>query len=183
MGIWKMTKVLFSVRKEIKESMRREKEYLRMRTEELAALEKEQLYEAAEVRLEKRLNMFPDMYSAFEQFSRPQRIFFVLDYFEMEVSNGGLCQFFVNSSRMVAPYVSEYLGQVGAWEHKLLYDEFITKHEIDVSDLESFRIDGISEYEAQTKRYPFDEFDDRFYDFPPMEGYLVKLVSENIEEF
>ena len=41
---------------------------------------------------------------------------------ETEVNNGGLCQFFVNSSRIVAPFVSEYMAIVGAFE---LYLDFI----------------------------------------------------------
>ena len=183
MSIWKFAKALFSMRKEMKAAMEREKAYLTMNVTELSALGDGQLYEAAKARMEKRLNTYPDMQAAFDQFPQPLRIFFALDYLELEVANGGLCQFFVNSSRLVAPYISEYLGQIGAWEHKALYDDFIERNQIDRTDLSSFRIRDLSEYEAQTKRYPFDEFDDRFYDLPPMETYLTKLVRENIAEF
>ncbi len=36
----------------------------------------------------------------------------------MEVNNGGLCQFFVNSSREFAPDLSAALDAIGALEHK-----------------------------------------------------------------
>jgi len=101
----------------------------------------------------------------------------------MEVNNGGLCQFFVNSSRMVAPLVSEYMGIIGAADHKKLYDDFTSKYGIDLNDLSSFDIEEAAEFEEQNQRYPFDEYDDAFYDMEPLETYLKKFIRENVKDF
>ena len=58
----------------------------------------------------------------------------------MELQNGGLCQFFVNSSRSLAPYVDECLKMVGAEEHRKLFAEFVANNQIDLNNLDSFRI-------------------------------------------
>ena len=47
-----------------------------------------------------------------------EKVFFVLYIFNLEIQNGGLCQFFVNSSRAYATLISEYLEIIGALEHK-----------------------------------------------------------------
>ena len=46
-----------------------------------------------------------------------EKVFFVLYLFNMEVQNGGLCQFFVNSTSIYAPLISDYLDKVGARDH------------------------------------------------------------------
>lgn len=101
----------------------------------------------------------------------------------MEVNNGGLCQFFVNSSRMLAPLVSEYMGIIGATEHKALFDSFVEKYQIDLSDLSSFRCETVEAFQAQYKRYPFDEYDHVFYELEPLQTYLIAFVKEHIEKF
>ena len=44
------------------------------------------------------------------QLSDEEKVFYVVYYFNAEWQNGGLCQFFVNSSRVYAPIIGEYLG-------------------------------------------------------------------------
>ena len=60
-----------------------------------------------------------------------EKVFFVLYIFNLEIQNGGLCQFFVNSSRAYATLISQYLEIIGALEHKMLYDDFV-KENIDL---------------------------------------------------
>ena len=64
---------------------------------------------------------------SFADLPGPVQQMYVAAILDMEIQNGGLCQFFVNSSRMVAPIVSEYMSIIGATEHKNLYDTFIEK--------------------------------------------------------
>ena len=42
------------------------------------------------------------------------RVVYTLYWYDLEVQNGGLCQYFVNSSRITAPYLPEALTAVGA---------------------------------------------------------------------
>ncbi len=118
-----------------------------------------------------------------EQFTGARRTVYVLGLFDSEIQNGGLCQFFVNSSRAVAPYVSEELKRVGAIEHLNLFEEFVKENNINLSDLESFKVFSIRGFKRQTKRFDFDSFDDKYYELPPLQDKLVAFIKEHITEF
>lgn len=114
--------------------------------------------------------------------SKEQVSVYSLICFLREVNNGGLCQFFVNSSGECAPYISESLEAVGAFGLKKLYDDFIEGNGIDVKDLSSFKIEDIEEYEAQTQRFDFDSFDDKFYEDGDLYDQVVAYARKHIEE-
>ncbi len=102
--------------------------------------------------------------------------------FEIEVNNGGLCQFFVNSSRECAPYLSRALETIGAFEMKELFDSFVSQNAIDLNNLESFVINSIDEYNAQTERFDFDLFDDKFYENTDLHGQIIAYAKKNISK-
>ena len=106
-----------------------------------------------------------------------------ISIFDMEIQNGGLCQFFVNSSRFLAPYVDECLEDVGAKAHRQLLDEFISNNEIDLHNLHSFRVSNIEEYTAQTERYNFDAFDNSYCELTALQENIVAYIKANISEF
>ena len=112
---------------------------------------------------------------------KEQKLLYSLIEFEMEVNNGGLCQFFVNSSRECAPYVSEALNEIGAIDLKKLYDSFISDNKINVNDLTSFILNDIEEYQAQTERFDFDSFDDKFYEYENLHQQIIEYARKNIE--
>ncbi len=111
-----------------------------------------------------------------------QKNIYSLIMFEMEVNNGGLCQFFVNSSRECAPYVSNALEMVGAARIKTLFDGFILENNIDVRNLESFKVQDVDEYIEQTKRFDFDSFDDQFYEDEEFHNKIIAYCRENLEK-
>jgi len=115
-----------------------------------------------------------------ELLSGARRIFYILAAYDAEVQNGGLCQFYVNSSSAVAPFVSDALKTVGATEHKLLFDEFNAKNNIDVSE---FKLSGLRGYKKLAGRFDFDAFDDSFYELPALQDSIVAYVKQNIEQF
>ncbi len=179
-------KVLFNykkIKKEIKNEIAKRNKWLVMSNEEFALLPEDELFEAALMRTEKIVDEYDDIIDGVRALSGAKRIFYVTSYYEMEVNNGGLCQFFVNSSRYVAPELSSSLEEIGAFEHKVLYDKFIQENKIDVNDLSSFDIDDVDEFEEQTKRYPFEQFDDAFLDIKPICEYLTEYVKKNITQF
>lgn len=118
-----------------------------------------------------------------ELFSGARRTVFILSTFDGEIQNGGLCQFFVNSSRVVAPFVSEALKKVSAIEHLNLFQEFIKTNNIDVLDLESFKVFSKRGYLKQTKRFDFDSFDEKYYELPALQEKVVAYIKNNIHEF
>lgn len=107
-----------------------------------------------------------------------EQIFFVLSIYEMEINNGGLCQFFVNSSRAYAGLVSEFLGILGALEHQKLYQDFIENNGIDLTNLDIFDMDDLEEFQEKNELYPFDEFDDAFYELEPLCDLLEEFMNK-----
>ena len=145
MGLFGAIKAFFALRKnlakELEAIQEREARYPAMTTDELAALDDEELFEAVNVRTENKVDSFEELTEGFHSLNDSQKVFYALNWLEMEVNNGGLCQFFVNSSRVAAPFVSEYMGVVGADAHKKLFDEFIQKNNINVTELSFFDIE------------------------------------------
>ena len=185
MGLFGAIKTIIKFRKELKKSIVEAKEnearYLAMSVEELSALSDDELFDAVDSRVENRIDGYKKLEEGFAALNEPQKIFCSLKWMQAEVDNGGLCQFFVNSSRLVAPLVSEYMGIVGANEHKGLYDAFVEKNGIDLSDFSFFDIVKIEEFEEKAQKYPFDEYDDAFYGMEPLENYLKKYIRDNLE--
>jgi len=169
--------------KRIHKALLLNEKYLKMDTDALSQLSDDELFNAVWTRTENVVLSKEDLLEGFHSLNEEQRIFYAVNYLEAEVNNGGLCQFFVNSSRLVAPVVSEYMGMVGATEHKKLYDTFIEKYQININDLSSFDSDTVEAFQSQYERYPFDEYDDKFYELEPLQSYLVSYVRKNIEKF
>ena len=187
MGLFSAIKEIIKFKKELKKSITEAKEnearYLAMTLEDLSALSDDELFEAVVIRTESKVSRFEDWTDGVNSLNSSQKIFYSLNWLEMEVNNGGLCQFFVNSSRMVAPCVSEFMGIVGANEHKKLYDDFIAQNDIDLSDLSFFDIEKVEEFEEKTQKYPFDEYDNMFCEIEPLESYLKRFIKAHLEEF
>lgn len=114
-----------------------------------------------------------------ERLSSVERVVFVLNEFDIEIKNGGLCQFFVNSSSRYAPLISDYLDEVEAIDHKLLFDEFIYTYKIDLTNLRKFKIGELSEFIEFNQLYPFDTFDDEYYDLDELEDILYKYIRKH----
>ena len=160
-----------------------DEKYIKMSVSELSKLSDDEIFNAVWTRTENIVSSKEDLLEGFNSLNEEQRIFYAVNYLEMEVNNGGLCQFFVNSSRIVAPVVSDYMGIIGATEHKKLYDTFIEKHQINTQDLSSFDCETVEVFQSQYERYPFDEYDDAFYKLEPLQNHLISFVKKNIEKF
>ena len=110
-----------------------------------------------------------------------EKVFFVLYIFNLEIQNGGLCQFFVNSSRAYATLISQYLEIIGALEHKVLYDDFVKENNLNLEDLSFFDMDDLSEYEEKANSYPFDSFDDAFCELTDIEELLEEFMNNKLQ--
>lgn len=147
---------------------------------ELLKLTDDELYEKVYLQTLDIVESYPDEETALAKMSAECRTFYILSIFDMEIQNGGLCQFFVNSSRFLAPYVAECLETVNAGEHKKLFLEFVAENNIDLYHLESFEIEDVNDYAAQTKRYDFEAFDNAYGELVP---YMISYIKANISEF
>lgn len=187
MGIIRFFRQLIAFRKLMKELpnqiAEQNAEYLNMRTEDLSNLPDEDLFAAAISRAECIVDRYEELIDGFLALNEHQKVVYAVNYLEMEVNNGGLCQFFVNSSRAIAPYISNYLGIIHAKDHKELFDGFIERNQIQLDDLSSFQIRRARDFEKQAERYPFEEYDDAFYELDTLETPLTAYIRAHIEAF
>lgn len=157
----------------------------KMSSEELLSLNDEELYNTVTIRLAYDTRWKKsDNYAEFHDGAK--RVFYVISQYDEEVNNGGLCQYFVNSSRLAAPYLLKSLNELGVSEHAKLLSDFLTTNNIDVNDLSSFIIKDLSEFQEQNKKYPFDNFDETFYELykkEPLYNCLIAYVRQHIEQF
>lgn len=167
----------------LSEIMETQEENKQLHGEDLLTLSDDDLFETIYFQNIDIAEAAEDENKELEQFTGARKTVYVLGLFDSEIGNGGLCQFFVNSSRIVAPYVIESLRCVGADEHLNLFEEFITTNNVDVSDLESFKVFSKRGYIKQTKRFDFDSFDDKYYELPALQEKVVTYIKNNINEF
>lgn len=158
--------------------MRRASKYRKLGADNILAMDDDSFYDAIECMCTDAVEYDIDG----EQVSKEQRNVYTLICFEREVNNGGLCQFFTNSSSICAPYVSGALAAVGADDIRYAYDDFVSKNNIDIHDLSQFEVDSIEEFSQNYERFDFDEFDDRFYDEDGFTDRLIDYARRNIEQ-
>ena len=123
------------------------------------------------------------MKTALDLLNEHQKLFYIVTEPETEVNNGGLCQFFENSSRVAAPLVSGYMEVIGAAEHKKLYDDFLSEHGIDPANLPDFDEKAEKDGLDIAEKYAFDEYDDAFYEMEPLETYLLAYAKAHLDSF
>lgn len=169
---------------EIKELAQQDEKYLKMSEEELCALDDGDLCYAISLRTWEKVSSAEDIEQEMSMLNKKEQIFYALDLLLMEVGNGGLCQFFGNSSSFVAPLISECLETIGAKYHKELYDSFVKDNDIDFGNLNKFTYESENQYSALYEQYPFDEFDEKFYgEIEAFEECLAKFIRNNISSF
>lgn len=171
--------------REITNALASSRKMAKMSSEELLSLNDEKLYDTIAVRLAYDTRWKKsDNYAEFHNGAK--RVFYVIRQYDEEVNNGGLCQYFVNSSRLAAPYLLESLNELGVFEHAKLLSDFLATNNIDVNDLSSFVIKDLTEFQKQNKKYPFDNFDETFYGLykkKPLHNCLIAYVRQHIEQF
>lgn len=158
------------------------KRVLTMDTGALGQLTNDELLNALLLRMQARVNDMSEE-EALEILNEAQRTLYVLKVFDEEIHGGGLLQFFVNDSRILAPLVSEALKKAEASPFTEIFDDFIQRQGIDLTDLTSFQIDDIREYELNIGRYPFDDFDSAYYYENlknPMERFMVVYARKHL---
>lgn len=181
MGLFDSLSTMLEFGKSISEQRKRERQYLTMTSDELSALSDDELYRAVLCRLEKRVSGYSDLSDGLAALDEKQRLLYALDMYNSEIQNGGLCQFFANSSRSAAPYISGYLSSINAEVHRRLYDDFVKKFGLDTGDgLSAFDVNDSAQYEMLYERYPFDEFDEAFGRLAPLDDILKKYIRSDL---
>ena len=100
---------------------------------------------------------------------------------ELEVMNGGLCQFFANCPDCV-PYVAEALSAIGAEDHRKLYEDFLSATGIDPLN-PVFQTEDMDEFSRLYELWPWDDFDDAYLSLTPIPELLEAYVQANPDSF
>lgn len=169
---------------ELKELAEQDDMYLKTSAEELCSLNDSDLCYAVSLRTWEKVSEAESIDQEMSLLNEKEQVFYALDLLLMEVGNGGLCQFFGNSSSYIASLISDYLGLIGAEYHKELYDSFVKNNDIDLNNLQKFSYESEAQYDGLYEQYPFDEFDEAFYgNVELLEEKLAKFIRDNISFF
>lgn len=185
MGLIKTIRASFARAKAVgqlaKEQLETAARYRAMTKEEAGGLSDEALWDCVSFLLNQ-----PDGAQVLSEESLPRRAIYTVECFDREVQNGGLCQYFVNASRETAPELEEALSQVGAESFRTLFHDFITEHDIDVTQLERFAIHSADQFADQARRYPFDDFDEAYYQLyeqEPLDSLCAAYIRRHLGDF
>ena len=171
---------------QVKNALADGKQKSKMSAGELLALDDEALCHTLELRLAWEIRWERSRENYVGSYEGAKRAFFVVQQYDAEVNNGGLCQYFVNPSRLAAPYLAASLEAIGAPAHAALFSGFIAQNGIDPADLSAFAIRDLAEFSALNQRYPFDAYDKAFYALyssAPLNSLLAAYARQHIGEF
>ena len=154
-----------------------------MSDEELLALSDEELLGVIWIRMERFSARFDTERRALDNMSAEQKNFYITYYYMLQVNDGGLCQYFANSSRDTALFLSDALEAVGAMEHRELFEDFLHHNKVATAALLSFKVDNSADFKKMERSYPFEEFNADFYALPPMQSAIAAYVRENVTVF
>ncbi len=181
MGLFSFIKELFSAQKYIFSAMaemdRKNNAYAKLTTEELGGLTDDELISAVLYRTDKKIEEIlgkkkkgtPAEWA--EHLTGAQRTVYILSYFESDMQTGGL-ESFLGQNGDLAAAVSECLGEIGANEHRSLYDEFLLSR--------GYRMSYSERLEYQDELRTFNE---RYLALPPMEQFFSTYLRGNLEQF
>ena len=116
-------------------------------------------------------------YDSNNTYTQEQLVVIALTAYDSEINNGGLCQFFSNSSKEFAPNISNYLEQIKALKHKKQFDKFIKTNKINLNELEQYETDSIEDFIDKYDDLPFEDFDREYYELEQEESITNLLID------
>lgn len=170
MGLFK----IFKLFKELKKQTADIERFSKMTANEIYSLEGEDFCTALETHVSAEAYKDPEANEA-------QITFATVDNFHFEIMDGGLCTFFTNSDRECATFVARSLEIIGAYKTKELFENFVSKNNIDLNDLNAFADESI-DYSELLEKYPFDEFDKAYCEIDEVYDLLMEYARTNIRE-
>ena len=186
MGLIAKIKELFSAKQYILRAMEEQdaqyKRYAELSPAGLSELADGELYSAVLYRMDTALRArddLPKKAGPAERAARlndPGRAVYVASELDSEMAEGGLSAFFLDDTRTLALQVSDSLREIGAQEHRALFDAFVLDHQVDLTRPRAFAQDPDNDQ-------AFETFDRAYQDLPPLEGMVVSYIRRHITEF
>ena len=142
-----------------------------MTREDMMTMEDANLFVAVGDALEKK-------FAQENELTGPQINVYTLYLFDLEVQNGGLNQFFQNSSGEFAPFIPSALLSVEADEYEALLAHFLDETDLDLENLE----------DCDNEKYnaAYVEFDDRYYalyETQPLDEMVAAYIRAHADMF
>ena len=109
-----------------------------------------------------------------------------IDAYDMEMQNGGLCQFLMNAGRFHGAVLEEALLAFGAERHAGLVSDFCKENKIDISNPQQFVPVSVEHYVRLYQEYPFEAFDQAYFALVqvcPLERMLGEYIRKHPSEF
>ena len=116
-------------------------------------------------------------YDSNNTYTKEQLVVISLTAYDSEINNGGLCQFFSNSSKEFAPNISNSLEEINAIKHKEQFDKFIKANKINLNELEQYETDSIEDFIDKYDDLPFEDFDREYYELEQEESITNLLIE------
>ncbi|MCD8335492.1 MAG: DUF4375 domain-containing protein [Clostridiales bacterium] len=104
--------------------------------------------------------------------------------FDMEVQNGGLCQFFDNCPESV-PYLEDALAALEAEPYRELFHDVVVKQSVDVHQVGSSGTAQMVHCGEQCENCPLNAFDSAYCDLygeTPLEALCVRYARAHLQE-
>lgn len=163
-------------------------DYMDMSVEELMSLSDFELHDALIYRVTDKVFSKSSFKEGLDSLNEKERVYYICENYEMQVYDGGLCTFFFNSQKEELEEIFSCLEKIGALEHKKLLEDFIAENNIDINDFADINSGGTEaefreKYDALSRAYPFDDFDNAFMELELLDSYILKYVRENIGYF
>ena len=125
-----------------------------------------------------------------EKLSDVEATVLTLTLLDMEVMNGGLCQFIVNPSGRFLQQVPAALRAVGADAYADAFCHFTEENNLDLQELSVYWERGtdadFSSFYSLLEKYPFSDFDNRYvelYQGHPLETKIAAYIRQHGAEF
>ena len=116
-------------------------------------------------------------YDSNNTYTKEQLVVIALTAYDSEINNGGLCQFFSNSSKEFAPNISNSLEEINAIKHKDLFDMFIKDNKINLKELDLYESDNVEDFIDKYDDLPFEDFDRNYYELEKEESITNLLIE------
>ena len=177
--------------REIKDFIARKEEenkrYLVMSTEELSKLDDDELIRGVLWRIEakgKEYEVETVERDSYQFLNKQEQVTYIAyDFLDLAIEDedAGLRTFLGGVMRdFSAPRLSESLAEIGAYEYKQVFDEFVYDNNIDLYDLSKFARCYENDFEKQAKIYSFENADARLKGLSGLNECIVKYIRENI---
>ncbi|MCD8147274.1 MAG: DMP19 family protein [Clostridiales bacterium] len=113
-----------------------------------------------------------------------KRTLYTAYLFDLEVQNGGLCQYFGNCPESV-PYLEDALAALGAEPYRALFHDVVVKQDVDVNLVGNSGTAQMVHCGEQCEQCPLNTFDSAYYALhitTPLETMCVRYARAHLQE-